>query len=339
MKLLILDKSPAYIPFLIQCTKGTGDKIDPTVDNLIIFEEAGADAVFDATQYVFDPAKINAKTGMWGVLVSKATFTAGRYYYALWEMTVDGITTAKVETYFAINLGTEQSGDCYTRLGAPAGVSVSADLADIHADLDHVHTDLATIAGYIDTEITQIIDAVAALQADLGDPSADATTIYARLLEVRTQVNKMLFDANSYIKSAPQTAVTVNPLQVAQGMLQDKITEYSRDRLKVRRGSEKKFTFTFNAGFPLAGTENIYFTAKKDPLVADVQAAINKLCTITSAPLRTCEVSLTALEMTIDAGVYKIEVTIFDAGDLTGATARKPIAGEIEIEQNVRLGI
>lgn len=185
--------------------------------------------------------------------------------------------------------------------------------AQIIGNLDDTATgtDLATVADYVDTEITAI----------------------------KTQTDKLLFDASNNVKSSPQTAVTVNPAQVAEGMLQNYITEYDGERLRVRRGAKKKFTFTFNEGFPLAGTEQIYFTAKKDPLEADSAAAINKPCAITSAPNRKCEVELTALEMNIDPRVYKVEVTIFDSGDLTGATARKPIAGEIEVEQNVRLGI
>ena len=106
MNLIYLDLAPAYIPFLVQATKGDGSKIDPTVDNLIIYEEGGADATFDSTTITgspFDPAKVNTKTGLWGVMVAKTAFTAGKWYVALWEMTVDGITTAKAERYFACN--------------------------------------------------------------------------------------------------------------------------------------------------------------------------------------------------------------------------------------------
>lgn len=106
MELLILDLLPAYIPFMVQCTKAAGDKINPTVDNLIIYEEGGADATFDSgtiTGSPFDPVQVNSKTGLWGMLVAKSAFTAGKFYIALWEMTVDGVTTAKIERYFACN--------------------------------------------------------------------------------------------------------------------------------------------------------------------------------------------------------------------------------------------
>ena len=104
--LLPLDLLPTYIPFVVQCNKADGTKSDPTVDNLIIYEEGGADATFDSTQITgspFDPAQINSKTGLWGKLIAKSAFTAGKLYIAVWEMTVDSKTTAAVELYLACN--------------------------------------------------------------------------------------------------------------------------------------------------------------------------------------------------------------------------------------------
>ena len=104
--LLPLDLLPTYIPFVVQCNKGDGTKSDPTADNLIIYEEGGSDATFDSTQITgspFDPAQINSKTGLWGKLVAKSAFTSGKLYLAVWEMTVNSITTAAVELYLACN--------------------------------------------------------------------------------------------------------------------------------------------------------------------------------------------------------------------------------------------
>jgi len=103
---IYLDLCPDYIPFLVQATKADGGKADPSADNLIIYEEGGADGTFDSTDITsspFDPAKVNSKTGLWGVLVPKSELTAGKFYIALWEMTVDSKTTAKVEIFFACN--------------------------------------------------------------------------------------------------------------------------------------------------------------------------------------------------------------------------------------------
>jgi hypothetical protein len=61
-----------------------------------------------------------------------------------------------------------QTGDAFARLGAPAGASVSADIAAIEAQTDDIGTagagltalasaaDLATLAGYVDTEVSAI---------------------------------------------------------------------------------------------------------------------------------------------------------------------------------------
>jgi len=110
METLELNYSPAYIPFIIQITGPGGSQTDPSADNLIIYEESGSDSSFDSTQISgspFDPAKVNSKTGLWGVLVPKSAFTAGKYYLALWEITVDGISTAKVEKFFATSQGVD----------------------------------------------------------------------------------------------------------------------------------------------------------------------------------------------------------------------------------------
>lgn len=155
MKSIFLDLSPSYIPFIVQCTKSVGDKIDPTVDNLIIYEEGGADAVFDSGQITgspFDPAKVNSKTGLWGILVPKSALTAGKWYIALWEMTVNGVATAKVEKYFVCNAsqfkadvsGLLTSSAFDAKIGNPAGASVSADVAAVKGDTAAILDDTGT---------------------------------------------------------------------------------------------------------------------------------------------------------------------------------------------------
>lgn len=154
MKILNLDLYPAYIPFIVQCTKAAGDKVDPTVDNLIIYEEGGADATFDSGEVTgspFDPAQVNSKTGLWGVLIAKTVFTAGKFYIALWEMTVDSITTAKVERYFACNASSFMatvSGLLTTsafNTKIPSNIPFSG--ADLIATLDGEEVDIGKVKG------------------------------------------------------------------------------------------------------------------------------------------------------------------------------------------------
>ena len=109
MKPIFIDLAPAYIPFVIQCKAADEEVLDPTVDSLVIYEEGGDNATFDATTISgspFDPGKVNSKTGLWGVMVPKSAFTVGKWYIALWEVTVDGVVTAHVDTYFVCNHGT-----------------------------------------------------------------------------------------------------------------------------------------------------------------------------------------------------------------------------------------
>jgi len=105
--LLILDLLPAYINFEVQTTDGDGVAIDPTgTPTVSIYEEGGADSSFDNSQITGSPftiTKINSKTGNYGVLVDKTLFTAGKLYRCLYELTIDGNATAKIEYYFAVN--------------------------------------------------------------------------------------------------------------------------------------------------------------------------------------------------------------------------------------------
>ena len=95
-----------------------------------------------------------------------------------------------------------QSGDTYARLGAPAGASVSADIAAIEAQTDDIGVagagltalasaaDLSTVAGYLDTEIAAIkakTDNLPAAPAAVGDLSGLATA--ANLATVDTVVD------------------------------------------------------------------------------------------------------------------------------------------------------
>ncbi len=106
MIVLYLDLLPENIPFVVQCTKGDGTKIDPTVDKLILYEEDGKDLMFSDIEVngsPFNPEIVNSKTGLWGTLIPKNEFSAHKIYLALWEMTIDGIQTSKIEKYFVCN--------------------------------------------------------------------------------------------------------------------------------------------------------------------------------------------------------------------------------------------
>lgn len=100
---IFLDLQPTYIPFVVQCSKTDGTKVDPTASSLIVYEEDGGDGSFSSTQISgspFSPSKVNAKTGYYGTMIDKSKFTEGKFYLFLWELTVDGRTTAYQEMYY-----------------------------------------------------------------------------------------------------------------------------------------------------------------------------------------------------------------------------------------------
>lgn len=168
MQPLFLDQCPTYIPFVVQATKADGDRVDPTVDSLIIYEEGGADATFDSTQVTgspFDPAKVNSKTGLWGALVAKSVFTAGKIYVALWEMTVDSKTTAKVEIFHAMNASSFKADV------SSLATQSSVDTIDGNVDAIKTKTDsLAFTTGNVHahTKATDDIDLTATQKASVN---------------------------------------------------------------------------------------------------------------------------------------------------------------------------
>lgn len=94
------------------------------------------------------------------------------------------VTSGKIDEIAALTGHTAQTGDSYARLGAPAGASVSADIAAVKSDSGAILTDTAaqdtsaelrtllfgsdtagataanqtTIIGYIDTEVASILE-------------------------------------------------------------------------------------------------------------------------------------------------------------------------------------
>jgi hypothetical protein len=132
---LYLDLLPDYIPFEFQSTKSDGTKFDPTgTPTVSIYEENGNDAVFSSTQITgspFNMAKINSKTGNYGVLVDKTLFTTGNLYRVLFEATVDGVATASIEYYIAYDFGNNVWDEVLTGVTHNVNLSAGKRLRDI----------------------------------------------------------------------------------------------------------------------------------------------------------------------------------------------------------------
>jgi hypothetical protein len=104
-----------------------------------------------------DTAAILADTGTDGVVVAAASKTgyalSSAGVQAIWDALTSALTTAGSVGKRIVDYLT---GDIFARIGAPAGASVSADIADLHTDVAHNHTDITTVIGYIDTEVAAI---------------------------------------------------------------------------------------------------------------------------------------------------------------------------------------
>jgi len=70
--------------------------------------------------------------------------------------------------YKEFHVGAGQEADIYTRVGAPAGASVSADIAAIKAETASLVTKVDTVDDYVDTEVGDIHTDVADVHTDVG---------------------------------------------------------------------------------------------------------------------------------------------------------------------------
>lgn len=108
--------------------------------------------------------------------------------------------------------GTAQTaGDIFARLGAPAGASMSADIAAVKTQTAAIETDtgtdlpatLATIAGYIDTEVaaikakTDLIPAAPAAVGDIPTAAAIADAVHDEVVEGTTTLRQSVRLANA----------------------------------------------------------------------------------------------------------------------------------------------
>jgi hypothetical protein len=121
----------------------------------------------DKTGYALSTAGVQA---IWDVLTSALT-TVGSIGKKLADWVV-----GTIDTYTG---NTKQTGDGFARLGAPAGVSVSADVAAIQADTDNIQTRLpaALVGGKMDSTTTLGTDSITALVLAADAVSEIATSV------------------------------------------------------------------------------------------------------------------------------------------------------------------
>jgi hypothetical protein len=165
---------------------------------LVCFEDATAPEVWEALTvsihtYAADQDDLVRSTTPANSLDVSATGEAGLDFDNIKDATgAHTLTNITVPTVTTLTGHTVQTGDSFARLGAPAGASVSADVAAIKAetvlivaDTNELQTDWVN-AGRLDT----ILDAIAADAASLDDTKIPNTISLAAInAEVDTALN------------------------------------------------------------------------------------------------------------------------------------------------------
>ena len=114
---------------------------------------------------------------------------------AIWDALTSALTAAgsigkKLADW---TIGTAQTGDSFARLGAPAGASVSADVAAVKADtgtiLTAVDTEVAAILAAVDTEVAAIKAKTDLIPASF--PTNFSATVISATGDVSVDVNKI----------------------------------------------------------------------------------------------------------------------------------------------------
>lgn len=138
-------------------------------------------------------------------------------FWVLEEVVYDALFGAAAAGY-----GTAQTGDSFARLGAPAGASVSADIAAIEAQTD----DIGTPAGAsIAADIAAVKSETAAILADttvIGTPAG--ASVSADIAAVKTETASIQSDTDNIQTRLPETLIGGRMDSNAQAAATDLIT-------------------------------------------------------------------------------------------------------------------
>jgi hypothetical protein len=127
---------------------------------------------------------------------------------------------------------TVQTGDAYARLGAPAGASVSADIAAVKTQTAAIEVDtgtdlpatLVTIGGYIDTEVAAIYSRIgapvgASISADIAAVKAETATVLSDTNDIQTRLPAALVSGRMDSSVGAMAADVVTAAAIAAGAI------------------------------------------------------------------------------------------------------------------------
>jgi len=142
-----------------------------------------------------------------------------------------GFTNCTMPTVTTLTGHTAQTGDNYARLGAPAGASIAADIAENQTDLDTIITDTNelqtdwTDAGRLDAILDAIVADTNELQGDWTDTGRLDTIIDAIVADTNELQTD---DVPGLIAALNNISATDVNTQVADVMKTDTISEMSQ---------------------------------------------------------------------------------------------------------------
>lgn len=131
-----------------------------------------------------------------------ATFPSGTVAN---QTNITGGTITTVGTLTTYTGNTVQTGDAFARLGAPAGASVSADVAAIKGDTGTILTDVNAGAGAIYTRIGA--PAGASIAADIAAVKSDSGTTLTDAIAIKAQTDKLAFTVTNQVDA---NALSIN---------------------------------------------------------------------------------------------------------------------------------
>ncbi len=133
--------------------------------------------------------------------------------------------------------------------------------------------------------------------------------------QIKAKTDKMLFDASGYIKSTPQTAVTVSPAQALGGALQPLLPIKATATIEAPQGDA--YPIPWALGSAAAKTDaKFIFIAKTNESDSDAAAAISQEITIAD-PANVAGMNVLTTAMTAAIASYHAKVKRVDADGLS----------------------
>jgi len=187
---------------------------------------------------------------------------------------VQGVVLTDTVTTYTGN--TPQTGDAFARLGAPAGASVSADVAAVKSDTAAILVDTGTtLDGKIDT-IDGIVDAILVDTAEIGAAGAGLTVITAKTDNLPSGIKKntalsafefvMVLTSDHYTAATGLTITAERSIDGgALGACANSATELSNGLYKIDLAASDLNGDVITLRFSSATADDLFITLLTEP--------------------------------------------------------------------------